>query len=878
MLVGVVFASLALARGQSPEAVPELVVERLVAAEVARTGVVRTIPGQAFRDAVPGVERASVLARALQQQIRGDRAGVQETVISFLTHGGEGDAPDLVASLFRVWLDSGVDRDGRVVLVGLGAEGRALGPIARALDLAQSRRCADAVELLDKPGRSPPTAIEAVVLEARTWTICAEPARALAVLAHARDARAASSPHEPPGFAGSKEVLARSLDPRLTLAAGQTLLRAGDADSAATWCRMATGASEGLPRLRHAAAMCSAAADALRGLLPSARDALVDACGAALDDPALPLAQRREAGWRAAWVATRSGRPEAASLALAFLTRLDALATTARARRTHRYLRVIALTILERQIEAKRELRRAGRSRNDPELEILSRLASSRLLRGEGDAVAASTELTEAVALARREGLTALLASIAFDRAELARWEGRRRLAQRYAIDALEAWPGEFVEGRWRVYADPSFARRAMQFALVQGDIAPGLGGARASGLLTLAAEMHALFEGRVLGDDLRPDAARVRRQLAARNSGLIYYLIGETKSYAWLVDPGGVRVVELAAGDELFRRFVEAQQKDRSIASSSLLRREYFGVLLDGYTANAGLMICPDAFLAGMPWAEIESAEGRPLGTTYALSIVASLESVVDPSGASLRDRSRGSGLLAVIPRGRNALLSRAPLPGFGTFFDPFTLLEVGAGDLPEIAGSYRRSPPSILHMALPLEAAGRAVGGALFALPPRGPGRVEGVFSFKDVFRADLECDLLVLSPPSGWSVAPASRARAGFSAVEGGARAAVVPLRALLPAAADEFWPRYYEALHRGLSKVAAVAAARAALPQRTLPGFQVVGQADTQLRAVPAPRWPVWAALGGALALILIVIMRLTWRRSDPFDVEPPEEVD
>lgn len=836
---------------------PELVVEHVVASEIHRAGSAALVGRVEQWKGLPETPLAQGYARALVDVAGGKVARARRTIERTLDLRNETNASSpLVAALLRLWLEVGIDRDGRVFLVANGGDPQAAFSVARAVDLAQSQRCDEAIGLLNDFEPKMSSTPDLLLLASEGWSRCGDPGRALDILSLGR---------------GPEER--REVDPRVAIRAGEILLRAGDVDSAALWCQAGLAASSGIPRQWHAASRCVTAANAMRGILPRSRREFINARRDALLDSALSVDLRVEAGFSAVWAAIRSRNLKIAGDALVLLGELDAVSRAAKSRQASSLLRAMTLTILERQPDARRLLDRVGPSETDPELAVLWGLASAAVQRGMGNPLAASTLLSEAATSARRAGRLGLLAEVEMERAFLARWEGRAQLAQRHALAALETWPGMDPRGGRATYLDPVFERRAMEFTLDLAGASRRAPEARVGRLLSLADQLRGAVAGPQDASEDLPDAARVRRSLAARDAALLYYLIGETKSYAWLVEAAGMRFAELPAGELLFDRldrWREARASRESPGDLSTL----FGGLLDSLMPDSGLLIAPDAFLVGVPWQVIEGPSQQPLGASFPLSIVPSLGLIVDPAGMAQRDRKKREGFLVIAaPQSSGWVASlgeEGQLP-----VEPLTLLEASDGDLPEINARYRRAP-SILHLALPVECSGRGIDRLLLQLPAQTAESAGRSFSLGDVLRRDLGCDLLALAPEGGWSIAAGSRVRAGFQAVRNGAGAAIVPLGALSRSAASRFWPGYYHALELGESKAAAIRRAVASLPGVSLPAFEVVGHADTRLREPRQEQWPFWTSLGGALLIIGIVILRAIWRRKDPFDVEPPEE--
>ncbi|MDQ7086931.1 MAG: hypothetical protein Q9Q13_03345 [Acidobacteriota bacterium] len=683
-------------------------------------------------------------------------------------------------------------------------------------------------------------------------------------------------------FAAGRE--SAEVDPRVALRAGEWLLALEDEPSAAYWCSLVADLVSGNPRLQYRAAVCKASAQSLLGRLPAARVALVAAHERAMASPVVDLAVRRQAGLDAAWVLVRTRQAAEARRALDVLNRVASLDPDAETLRTIEVLRALALAHLERPGEARRALQRAGAAAGDPLwMTLLGAIAGSWVDLQQGDDVSASSRLSRAADLARAAGSSRWLAVVEMDRAVQARWGGRRPLAKVHAQAALAAWPGAGMPGERLV--DPVLPRRAIELSLASAVPQKVESSARSEARLEEAEKVRTTLDPalRLAAGGWEADASRIRRYLAARNTGLIYFAIGESRTFAWLMEPGITRAVELPAGDRLFEAAESLAVPAPPTAVVEAASRTLLGGLLDGYSAESGLMICPDGFLSAVPWGGLvppEGARARPdqrrLDGSMQVALVASLGGVIDPAGTRVRLEREKAGFLALVNE------SVPGLPGtsldLSEAFAPAQVL----GPAPDLAARARRSLRGlggVVHLALPLLAAGQGTGEIVLLLPGGRKDAEPATTSCEDLFEIGEGPSLVALAPAGGWARHPASWVRVAMRVAALGARAALVPLADLEPRDGKIFWPAFYRALGRGQSKIEALKAARNEL--LTVSGestveFSFIGYGDTRVVAAPRVEWPFWASLGAGLLVLALVVARALWPRRDPFDEEPPEE--
>ncbi|RMG45827.1 MAG: hypothetical protein D6718_06460, partial [Acidobacteria bacterium] len=479
----------------------------------------------------------------------------------------------------------------------LAARGGPIGDAVFALLQAREERCTRAVESADALAASAEGPLPRLLAE--VYRRCGRIPDALALLRRAD-----------------------SGDPRIQREIGWTLLAAGDAPSAAVWCHRAAAGMRGLPSERHEAERCAAVADALAGRMPSAREEYAAALEDWFRDPLAPAPARRNAGLAAAWVRLSAGAPEDARRALAIVEELEGN-RDARSDPRLPAIRAMALAATERDAAAVRELARARGAG------CLHLFASGFVAARQQDGVAASAAYGRAAACARAEGNALLAAAVGVELAELAAKEGRPQSARHHVEEALADWSvGPFADPLGAPLADPGLPRRAIDVALSALRAAPG--GAESAEAVTVAER----FRLALAGDEREPlDPGRLRRHLAARNGALLYLVVGEDRTFAWLVEPGAVLSTELPSGSELAERLSESAEAEPPATA-------IVGNLLGGLSAGSALLVIPDGLLAGVPWhdlAVIEPTTGarRPLGETFELTLMPGLAEALAPGGA---------------------------------------------------------------------------------------------------------------------------------------------------------------------------------------------------------------------------------------------------
>ena len=862
LLAGVSIASLLTASGQQPVGV--LDVERRVRIAIGEAGSAKLIRAAAEIPGLPAADPAVQALAALRlHAAQGMASRAFPAILRALRDRSAGNT-ELAAALYRDLVHYGPGEQGRVFLA---ADGDELHRAARALDLAQAGHCDQARRLLQDLASWRPEGVEASLLLAETMAVCDQRLAALGLLDRLADGR------------GPAKV-----DPRVALMAGEVLLAVEDEPSAAYWCSLAGDLAGSNPRLQRRAAVCRLSAEALLGRLPAARVELVAALRRALIDPALDLSVRRQSGLDAAWVLLRTREAADARTALEILNRVASLEPTTEVLRTVEVLRALALTRLERAGEARRALQRARASADDPRwMSLLRAIVESWVDLQQGDEVSASSRLSRAAEVARAAGSSRWLAVVEMDRAVQARWGGRRPLAKVHAQAALAAWPGAGMPGERLV--DPVLPRRALELSLAAGVPQKVESSSRSEVRLEEAEKLRTTLDPalRLAGGGPEPSASRIRRYLAARNTGLIYYVIGETRTFAWLMEPGITRAVEMPAGDQLFEAAASLAAPAPGVAAVEAASQILLGGLLDSYSAEEGLMICPDGFLLAVPWGALvppEVARARPdqrrLDAEMHVALVGSLSGVIDPAGTRVRLERERTGFVALVSR---------PVPGLpGTSLAPSEAFApaVVLGPAPDLAARARRTLRGlggVVHLALPLLAGGKRTGEIALVLPSGRPDQPPAITSCEELFEIGEGPSLVAMAPAGGWARHPASWVRAAMRTTALGARAALVPLASLAPRDAKIFWPAFYEELGAGRSKIEALADARRRLEAtggETAAEFSFIGYGDTRVVAAPRVVWPFWVSLGAGLAILALVFLRAVWPRRDPFDEEPPEE--
>ncbi len=832
---------------------PALGIEKVVAKEIRDRGAPELVRSVRRLDGVGGDALSQALAGAVLERARGRSTRVENGLVRALGRGDGEPALRAAALLMLAELDLAPGSEAM-----LASSEDPLFAFARARLLARDERCDEALSLISEQRAALPEEAAARVLGARALASCGQHATALALLA-----------------VGEESLDEESLDPRVALEAGQLLLELGDDDSASLWCHAATRSGAGLPSVEHPAALCAASADALRGLLPGGRDAYLDALAAMFADAALSARERVAAGLSGAWVSLGPRKPAGAQRALTLLDQADALRASNGQRRKSALLRAMAQLTLERSTPARRVLARRRSASADVDETVLSAVGRAWLAARSNDIVRASASLGEGYTAAQRAGRHDLLALVEFERAQFYRWVDRSPMAVRYAELALSNWESVRAQPSTRPLLDPCLPRRATELAIEEAGSRTGPAEARQRQMLRQAEVMRGLYDAGALDIEDGVDVGAARRLLAARNASLLYYALGESRSWVWLLEPGALRLVELPPGSELAERLGALSRGELAESGIPLGATTLLGGLLDIHVQDSAVTLSPDGFLCGVPWGLIPVA-GRPLADSYPLSIVASLASVADPWGARRAAHGGERDLLFVTRRGGARARGMPAQGGLGTPFRSVTVLASSERAPAELVQLARRGP-SILHLSLPLLASGRGRGALHFGWPGGEPTeRFLPTLEAAELSSPGIRSELVVLSSEDGWSRAAASRARAGLHLSHRTARAVVVPLGPVSEGVGAQLWPVYYRLLSLGRSKLAAIREAVAQLPRGMAPPVQVVGHADTLVFRSRNESWPFWASIGGAVGILAICLFRLIWKRKDPFDVEPPEE--
>jgi hypothetical protein len=834
---------------------PALRTERLVAEAAARNGGAGMVGSPAGLNGLPGDPLAGALAEVLVELARGREARALDAGLDALeaTSPGETSA-ELRAALVEHLVSAGLDDRGRRWLL----EGQ--DPVAQAgwaLQLALDGRCDAAATRADHLVDQPPEPIAARLMVARALQECSAPAGALALM-HAT-ARGASRG-----------------DPRVALQLGRLSFDLGDPDSSRWWCQRALADGRSFPSVGLPARVCLAAADALRGVLPAGRRELMEAWHDMSGAPSVSARQRRDATIGGVWIAVSSGDPEAARWALDVIERADGIPGIEREDMLP-VLRAMALVTLERVREARRALSRVRAGTGSAELAVVEHLAEARILLRENDEVAASTRLGEAADEARRSIRQDLTALVEMERARLAQWTGRQPAVRMHAMGALRAWREGAVSPTRQPLIDPVLPRRALEWAVAE-DWTTAPRGRRAEVLLEVAAEAQRALSPSPLGVDEVVDPGRVRRLLAARNASLLYYALGESRSFAWLVEPSGVRGVELPAGGELARRagLVDGRRQDPLTSVEGL-----YGGLLETVRPGSSLMIRPDGVLYSLAWRGLPAptmwrADDPTLGQAVTLAVVPDLDTAVDPRRTPVVEAQGRRQVFAVFPGGRGA--------SAGGFTEtPAGSVQWNAIRLDRGVASSRlstiRQGEGVLFLSLPLLSAGHDGSGVLFGLPGGGDRRVQRPLALDELISPRSRYQLICLAPDPVWPSPPGARARAAAEATRLGVRTVVLPLTDIGQSLRTGFWSRFLDRVGRGDGEAEALMAAAPRTSdggREHLPEFLLVGQANQVVAERGGADWRFWVPLAAGVLLLAAVVLRAVWPKRDPFDVEPPEE--
>lgn len=833
---------------------PVLVTERVVAEATATNASAARVRDPGGLNGLPDTPLARDLAEVLVELARGREERARRVGLEALEEAESGDASaPLRAALVRSLVEAGLGERGRRWLL----EGK--DPVAQAgwaLQLARDGRCDAAVTRADHLVKRPPGPTPARLMVARALQLCGEPRQAL-------------------GLMYTSAVGAEAIDPRIALSLGELAFELGDADSAHWWCQRAARDGPDLPSVVTSARVCAAAADAVRGVLPAARRELIQAWADRLEVPFLPLRERRDAAIGAAWVAVSAGGPDTARQALEVLDTAAEVAGLS-TRGMPAALRAMALVGLERVREARRALRRAGGEGEGAAGEVLAAIAEARILMRENDEVAASARLGEAADAARRSIRQDLNAVVEMERARLARWTGRQPAVRMHVMGALRAWREGATSPTRRPIVDPVLPRRALEWAVAE-DWTGTPSGRRAEVLLEVAAEAQRALAPSPLGINEIVDPGRVRRLLAARNASLLYYAIGESRSFAWLVEPSGVRGAELPSGGELARRAgLSDGAQEGPLASIEGL----YGGLLETVRPGSNLMVRPDGVLYALSWRGLPSptiwqSAGPTIGQAVTLAIVPDLDTAVDPRRTPMPKAAGRERVIAVFAS--NAQREIDGLTGSSTEGVDWRPVVLGPGSGSDALARIRDGD-GVLFIALPLLSAGAGGSGVLFGVPSGGDGSVRPL-ALDELIAPRSRYQLVCIAPDPRWPSPPAARARAGAAATRLGVRTSVLPLQTIGDGLWSGFWNRFLAQVSRGTGEARALSTAAPRGPdgrRSHLPEFLVVGQANRVVAEAGGAGWRFWLPLAAGVLLVVAVIVRALWPKKDPFGAEPPED--
>jgi hypothetical protein len=799
------------------------------------------------------LERA--LADALIARADGRTAAARRTIeqaLAELESGAiEQPEPAVEAALLELLLE--VAPPAAAGGLAAGSE-RVLFELAHAMHLAAADRCRQAGPILARRLGDVPASAAAARLGARALVTCGRADDALGWLWS-----------QTPAGVGP-------VDPALAAAAGEILLQIGDHAAASRWCGEAAQRFEQASPRRHGAAACAAAADALRGLMPAALVRWVEARQAQSDDRAVAPDRRVFAGMAAAWAAAWASDPALARQALAILDRLEALPLDGVQVGEMRGLRAIALARLDRTEAAEAVLARAQPGQEtDAAGRALYDVARAELLLRQGDAQAARAAAVRAEQMAREVGAVGLAAQAALS------------VARVDALgDATVASVLEQVEGglrRWspavltdeRPFDDPAFPRRAAELVIDSGWVESEDRQLLSGRLVTQAQQLLDVIAGAGRTAAV-PEVEDVRRYLAARGAALLLCLVGETRTFAWLVEPGGLRAEELPAGsalhDALVARGVGPWRGDvlDPDAARQLVRQ-----LHPALGAEARLLVVPDGFLLELPWSSAFAAGREPGAGAPLPAILPGLTGVTRPPLPVARQVQELSFIGLFPPRAGEVAGNFAGLGPLASFRMVSVTGEPEPGAL--LGGAQARR---VLHLGLPLLAGGAGPQQVLFALRDREQlAREPRVLPLSRILAAPRGVELVALAPRHGWAAGPASAVHAAGASIDQGVRSAIVAVPpAGVTLAADEPWRQLYAEIARGRTLSHAVAAT---LARRGTPlHLQLVGEADIALLVPVSREWPFWTALGAAGVVVVLALWLALRRPRDPFQIEPPEE--
>lgn len=805
------------------------------------------------------------LARTLAARARGRDADALQIISAALR---EVDAPasspssaSLAGALLVHLVDIGARRADRA-LVARSSD--AVFEVAHASLLARDDRCREAVSILQRVIPTLPAVTGPQLLVAQTYARCERPGEALAALS---------------GIGDSGEAPRA----RVALEAGLQLMRIGEAASAARWCTRAERARDATAMVRHEAASCVAAANALRGVLPRAAEAYTRARLAEMRDPLVPNSRRAYAGLAAAWVAVSDLDPARSRQALETLGEMSVLPLTGVQTSSMRLLEAFAHARLEQTERVTRILAEQRRARSrDPRLDALGSLVEAESAIRSGDSSAAAAALQSARDAAERARAPELIAAAALADAALAsRFSPQAVVAERVE-QALSEWSADRLLQPGSPFVDPTFPRRAMELAMSAGWESAQDSELVASRMLNQSERMRDAMAG--LPPEARSDldAADLRRHLADRDASLAVYVIGATRVFAWILEPAGVRALDLPPGAELFDQLAPqlVPTSDGFIGAPTSWATRYVGDLLGGIGGESAILVVPDGFLAGLPWGAIGSSMARTLDEGQETPVpppvvLPSLRAMVTPTISAALDADGGLSL-TVLTAGTpswSLVAGEQNLPGA---LSSLEMVDAGARGRPGIQGAINRGQ-EMLHVELPLLAAGRDEDAAVFGLESvEGQASAPATLSLGDVGDAVGTSHLVVVAPPAGWARSPEAGVGVAGQLLDLGARTVLVALLPEDDPQAEALWRAFYGELAKGNTKEEAFLAALDVYGGGSMPFMQLVGDGGTRVAPAPPPRAPFWAAVGGGALILLVIAYRVFRRRRDPFEVEPPPE--
>lgn len=361
----------------------------------------------------------------------------------------------------------------------------------------------------------------------------------------------------------------------------------------------------------------------------------------------------------------------------------------------------------------------------------------------------------------------------------------------------------------------------------------------------------------------------------------VIYWMAQSQLGYLWITEDASGRRVRSLSDDDRAR--IQQMLYEASRPNSVNLQRlaTEVGALLADFDLPARvrkLILVPDSALSGLPW-ELLAVKGKPLLDSYQISYLPSAAAFLRPS------RSRRSGF----PWTTQAMLIAGPAgfvsPGAWNLLPQdeewmrkaYTAAELNtiptllAGRSEVLMGAQarvsswrdpRRIP--LLHVATQAVADRESPWRSrLLVASEGGQAGLEYVY-LPDLRQMDLaHIDLATLP------VAAGDQARSfGDALIAAGARAAVTPLWHVDEKPAGEFMAAFYSNLGQGMSKAAALSAAKRAMkanPAYTHPaywaGFVLTGDGFD-----PLPRVYSWAAMMTmAAGCFVLGGLALSWLR-------------